>query len=69
MADVPILNRKKPNQKGYLCGYSGRQAVGIYADSLYAAKQLAVEHFRPKKKEAHLVWVELADETNPINLG
>lgn len=31
--------------------------VKLYACSLPAAKQRAIEHFKPKKKEVHLIWI------------
>lgn len=67
MTDLKIINERGPEDKPYIAGLNGKQ-VGIYADSLYAAKQLAVVHFQPKKRDAGLLWVELADESNPINL-
>jgi hypothetical protein len=36
--------------------------VGLYAPSLWAEKQTAVEHFKPTKKNSGLLWVELAVE-------
>ncbi len=31
--------------------------VKLYASSLPAAKQRAVEHFKPKKKEVRFIWI------------
>lgn len=67
MSDLKIINEKGPEDKPYIAGLNGEQ-VGIYAISLYGAKQLAVTYFKPKKRDAGLLWVELADESNPINL-
>lgn len=65
MADTLIyLNRPKAIDHPYIAGFEGKK-VGLYASSLLAAKQKAVEHFRPSKKKAGLIWVELAHETNP----
>ena len=64
MADTLIyLNRPKAIDHPYIAGFEGKK-VGLYASSLLAAKQKAVEHFRPSKKKAGLIWVELAHETN-----
>lgn len=49
-----------PMDHRYLAGLHDRR-VAIYAPTIYAAKQKAVEHFRPKKKDMGLLWVELAD--------
>lgn len=61
MSELQILNRKGLADKAYIVGLNDKK-VGLYAHTLLAAKQKAVEHFRPKKKEVHLVWVELAEE-------
>jgi hypothetical protein len=45
---------------GYVGGFNGQQ-VEVKADSLYAAKQKVVEHFKPSKKNMGLVWVVLAE--------
>lgn len=33
--------------------------VKLYASSLPAAKQRAVEYFKPKKREVRFIWVSL----------
>lgn len=58
---MQIINRKGYADHPYIAGFKG-QEIGIYAESLSAAMQRAVEHFRPNKKDRGLVWVELADE-------
>ncbi len=55
------INKKGIGDVAYIAGLNGKK-VGIYAESLFQAKQRAIEHFRPKKKERTLVWVELATE-------
>ncbi len=45
---------------GYIAGFKGRK-LEIQAESLYAAKVQALEHFKPSKKDAGLLWVELAE--------
>lgn len=58
---MEILNKKGPVDSAYIAGHKG-QKVGLYARSLLAAKQKAVEHFKPKKREVNFLWVELAEE-------
>lgn len=47
---------------GYIAGFNGDETIEIYATSLYAAKQQAMAHFKPSKKNAMLVWVVLAEK-------
>ena len=59
---LETINKRTPrNNTPYIAGIQGKK-VGLYAESLYAAKQKAVEHFRPSKKTMGLLWVELASE-------
>lgn len=58
---MKILNEKGPIDHPYICGYRDEK-IGIYARSLLAAKQKAIEYFKPKKKDATLMWVVLAEE-------
>lgn len=58
---MEILNKRGVVDLPYIAGYEGKK-VGLYATSLLAAKQKAVEHFRPRKTKKHMVWVELAEE-------
>lgn len=55
------INEKKEGDRPYISGLN-KVVVGLYAPSLAAAKQKAIEHFKPKKKERNLIWVELARE-------
>lgn len=55
------INEKKFGDKPYIAFLKG-QRIELYAPSLLAAKQKAVEHFRPKKKDMGLLAVELAVE-------
>ena len=64
MSNEPI-NRKGVSDRLYVAGSSKGTKVYLHAESLAEAKQRAVEHFRPKKKDLGLIWVELADQ--PIN--
>lgn len=61
MTDLKIINEKGVAEHPYIAGHKG-QKIGLYAPSLAAAKQKAVEHFKPKKKDRGLLWVELAQE-------
>ncbi|QPN96291.1 hypothetical protein vec25_25 [Escherichia phage VEc25] len=57
---VPI-NKKGVTDLLYVAGFNGEE-ITVYASSLAAAKQKAVEYFRPKKRVAHTIWVHLAEE-------
>ena len=57
LINKPTLKKVFP----YIAGFKGVE-VELYASGLYDAKQTAVEHFRPSKKDAGLLWVELALE-------
>jgi hypothetical protein len=48
---------------GYIALYQGKRHE-LYADSLYAAKQTAIAHFKPPKSKQHLVTVHLAEINN-----
>jgi hypothetical protein len=58
---MAAINKKGFNDHPYIAGFKGER-IELYAPNLAAAKQKAVEHFRPKKKDAGLLWVELASE-------
>jgi hypothetical protein len=45
---------------GYICLY-GAQRWEVYADSLYDAKQKALEHFKPPKSRRYQVTAHLAE--------
>lgn len=62
MSRINISKRKGPADHPYIAGFDGKPMVELYAPSLAAAKQTAVEHFKPSKKKQHLVWVELAKD-------
>lgn len=67
MADRPVINSKSITSSPYIAGFKGKQ-VGLYASSLWDAKQTATAHFKPNKRDAGLLWVELADSDFPLNL-
>jgi hypothetical protein len=56
----PSRKRRRNPSNGYIAFYNGKQTE-IYADSLYEAKQKAVAFFKPRKSQAHMVHVELAE--------
>ena len=55
------INTKQPGDSPYIAGLNGK-TIGFYASGLWPAKQFATAHFKPKKKETGLLWVELAKE-------
>lgn len=59
--DLTVINTRGPVDYPYIAGLNGKK-VGLYARSLTAAKQTAVEHFKPKKRDMGLLWVELAED-------
>lgn len=46
---------------GYKAFYNSK-TVDVYADSLYGAKLKAIEHFKPRKSQAHMVSVMLCEK-------
>lgn len=59
---MQIINEKGSGDRAYIAGLHSL-TIGLYANSLFAAKQQAITHFKLKKKEFNLLWVEPADET------
>lgn len=55
------INEKKLNDMPYVA-FLNEKRVELYAQNLYDAKQKAIEHFRPKKRDLHRVNVVLAEE-------
>lgn len=45
---------------GYIFFFDGKR-VEIYADSLYEAKQKALDHFKPAKSKQHMVHGMIAE--------
>ena len=45
---------------GYIAFFNGKRHE-LHAESLYAAKQAAVAHFKPAKTKQHMVSVMLAE--------
>lgn len=58
---METINKKRSFDNAYVAGLNGKK-VELYAQSLAEAKQRAIEHFKPKKKDRGLLWVELATE-------
>lgn len=46
---------------GYVAFYEGKR-VEVRAETLYRAKQMAVDLFKPPKRKAHMVSVVLAEK-------
>jgi hypothetical protein len=46
---------------GYIVMYQGKQRE-LWAPTLYHAKKMAVQYFRPKKKDEHLISVILCEK-------
>ena len=46
---------------GYIAGYDRKPNFEIRAASLYAARMLAEEHYKPSKAKRGTLWVELAE--------
>lgn len=59
--EIKNINTKAEGDHGFVAGFNDRK-VGIYATSLYAAKKLAITHFKPKKSQEHMIWVTLAEK-------
>jgi hypothetical protein len=53
-----ITAKKGPIDNTYRAGLN-RAVVEVYARSLAQAKQRAIEHFKPSKKDLSLLWVLL----------
>lgn len=54
------INEKKKGDFPYVAFFKGKR-IEFYASGLWPAKQFAVEHFKPKKKDAGLIAVALAE--------
>jgi hypothetical protein len=46
---------------GYKAFFSGKE-TDVYAESLYAAKLKALDHFKPRKSQEHMVSVVLCEK-------
>jgi hypothetical protein len=46
---------------GYIAFFNGRKTE-VHAHDLYSAKQKAIEFFKPRKSQAHMVSVMLAEK-------
>jgi hypothetical protein len=54
------INKPEDGKCGYIGFYNGKQ-IEIYADTKYAAQELALSHFKPPKSKKYNVFVELAE--------
>lgn len=59
--DIQPINKKQDGDHPYIAGLLGKK-IGFYAKDLWSAKQFAITHLKPSKKNAGLLWVELAKE-------
>lgn len=59
--NIQPINNKQDGDRPYVAGLLGKK-IGFYAKDLWSAKQFAVSHFKPSKKNAGMLWVELATE-------
>lgn len=60
MTTHAAINKQGHNDVTFVAGFEGVK-IGLWAASLAQAKQRAVEHFRPNKRKASLVWLERAE--------
>lgn len=58
---MAILNQKKEGDSPYIAIFEGKR-IEFYAQNLWCAKQFAVAHFKPSKRKAGLLSVNLATE-------
>lgn len=59
---IPNISAKRgPLDHSYLAGFEGQQ-VSIWAPSFNAAKQQAIEHFKPSKRKRGLILVTQTDK-------
>lgn len=65
---MDFINKKGVADMPYAAGFNGKE-IRLYAKTLADAKQTAVEHFKPKKKQASLIWVVfLGEDIDPASL-
>lgn len=58
---MEVINQKTDGDRSYIAGFVGKK-VGIYAATLSAAKDIAIKHFKPSKKNMGLFWIQIAEE-------
>lgn len=58
---MAAINKKGVVDYPYIAGYMDKK-IELYAPSIAAAKQIAVEYFHPTKRNKGYLWVELAEE-------
>lgn len=65
---MDFINKQGITDQPYAAGFNGKK-IQLYARSLADAKQTAIEYFKPKKKQASLVWVIfIGQEVDPASL-
>jgi hypothetical protein len=55
------INTKTPGDCGYVFFFNGKR-IEIYAQTLAAAKDLAVAYFKPAKSKRHMVHGMIAED-------
>jgi hypothetical protein len=55
------INTKNPGDCGYVFFYNGKR-IELYAPTLLAAKEKAVEYFKPPKSKKHMVHGMIAED-------
>jgi len=63
VSNIKPINTKAPGDCGYVAGYQGK-TIALYAAGLFAAKEKAVEHLKVTRKNAGLLWVNLAERAD-----
>lgn len=58
---MKVINEKQPGDYGYIVFFNN-QKVGVYAPSLYEAKLKGLDHFKPRKSQAHMIHAHLAED-------
>lgn len=61
------INKKTSACATYVAGFKNTRVV-VYGRSLAAAKQTATEHFRPAKKDKGLLWIELTENAEGLDV-
>lgn len=56
-----LINSRKPGDTMFTARFE-EIVVNLYAKNVASARQRAIEHFRPKRKQLHNIWVEHAGE-------
>ncbi len=55
---MSAINRKRVGDSLYVAANQKGEQVYLFAEHLAEARQRAIEHFRPNKRERGLIWVQ-----------